>query len=437
VFRDIRWRLVGWSMGVLALVLALAGAVVYVVLAQSLVSDIDRELATRGGLVAERLLERAEGQYQFRREGYIGGLFYLIVTPGGEILANPQHAGIDALPPTLFPHQGPSHATVTLDDEEPARLYLTALPPRQSGPVALAVGQSLAAEYDTLRRTLLGLLAAGVVGLLLSFAGAWFLAGRALVPIEDAFRRQQEFVADASHELRTPLTILRSAADLLNQHRAEPLEANGELLDDMREEIIRLERQAADLLTLARADLRELGLAMGEVDVGALANDFVRRSALLAQSYGVALTCQRPETPLVVEADPDRLQQVLLILLDNALKHTPAGGTVTIAARRDWAHAWLEVRDSGEGIAPADLERIFHRFYRAGRDRARDDSGAGLGLPIARALVEAHGGQLHLASTPGKGTTATIRLPLQSAAYTLAERLGRFAATTVRGAGHR
>src|SRR5437762_1706561 len=87
--------------------------------------------------------------------------------------------------------------------------------------VYVVVGQSLAPEYDTLRRTLLGLLAAGVVGLLFSFAGAWFLAGRALVPIEDAFRRQQEFVADASHELRTPLTILRSAADLLNQHRAE------------------------------------------------------------------------------------------------------------------------------------------------------------------------------------------------------------------------
>src|SRR5262249_45327073 len=401
------------------------------------VSDTDRELATRGELIASRLLERAEGQYQFRREGYIGGVFNLIVTPGGEILANPQHAGIDALSPNLYPAHGPVHASVTLADDEPVRLYLTALPPRQEGPVALAVGQSMAADYDTLRRPCLGLLAPGLVGLLLSFAGAWFLAGRALVPIEEAFRRQQEFVADASHELRTPLTILRSAADLLNQHRAEPLAANGELFDDMREEIARLERQAADLLTLARADLRELGLAMGEVDVGALATDIVRRSAPLAQSHGVTLSCQRPEAPLVVEADPDRLQQVLLILLDNALKHTPAGGAITISARRDWAHAWLEVRDSGEGIAPADLERIFHRFYRPDRDRARDDSGAGLRLPIPRPPVEAHGGQLHLASTPGTGTMATIRLPLASAASTLAERLGRFAATTVRGAGHR
>src|SRR5262249_3397796 len=157
---------------------------------------------------------------------------------------------------------------------------------------ALAVGQSMASDYDTLRRTLLGLLAAGLVGLLLSFAGAWFLAGRALVPIEEAFRRQQGFVADASHGLPTPLTTLRSAADRLTQRRAEPLAANGELFDDMREEIARLERQAADLLTLARADLRELGLAMGDVDVGALATDIVRRSAPLAQSHGVALTCQ-------------------------------------------------------------------------------------------------------------------------------------------------
>src|SRR5262249_19704860 len=146
--------------------LALAGAVVYVVLAQSLVSDLDRELATRGELIATRLLERAEGQYQFRREGYIGGVFNPIVAPSGEILANPQHAGIDALPPTMFPAQGPIHATVTLVDDEPVRLYLTALPPRQEGQVALAVGQSMASDYDTLRRTLLGLLAAGLVGLL-------------------------------------------------------------------------------------------------------------------------------------------------------------------------------------------------------------------------------------------------------------------------------
>src|SRR5262249_10724593 len=98
---------------------------------------------------------------------------------------------------------------------------------------------------------------------------------------------------------------------------------------------------------------------------------------------------------------------------------------------------WREVRDSGEGIAPADLERIFHRFYRPDRDRARDDSGAGLGLPIARALVEAHGRQLHLASTPGTGPMATIRLPPASAASPPRERRRGCAATPARGAGHR
>jgi two-component system, OmpR family, sensor histidine kinase CiaH len=430
VFQQIRWRLVAWSIGVLVLILALAGTAVYAVLAHSLVADVDRELATRGTLVAERLLERSDDDYRFRREGYIGGLFYLLVAPDGTIVNNPQRVSLD--PPVLdrFPDAGPIHTTIELDDG-PARLYLTALPPRRAGPVALAVGQSLVPEYDTLRQALLALLAAGGVGVLFSVLGGWFLAGRALVPIEDAFRRQQEFVADASHELRTPLTVLRSATDLLNKHRAEPLEANGELFDDVRQEIVRLERQAGDLLTLARADLGELGLAMGLVDVAGLAADVVRRAAPLAESRGVRLVYERDGEPIEVEADPDRLQQVVLILLDNALKHTPSGGTVVVSARRQGADASLEIVDSGEGIDAAHLPRVFDRFYRVDRARARVDGGTGLGLAIAKTLVDAHGGQLTLGNAPGAGTRATVRLRLAQQPRSLTNRIGQLAVHVV------
>src|SRR5205807_4015663 len=118
----------------------------------------------------------------------------------------------------------------------------------------LIVGQSLQSEQTALHFLLLVLVAGGGLGLLMVLGGAWFLAGRALVPIQQAFQRQQEFVADASHELRTPLTVLRSATDLLNQHREQPVEHNGELFDDVRAEIARMERLAQDLLTLARSD---------------------------------------------------------------------------------------------------------------------------------------------------------------------------------------
>jgi signal transduction histidine kinase len=247
----------------------------------------------------------------------------------------------------------------------------------------------------------------------------------------EAFRRQQEFVADASHELRTPLTVLRSATDLLYQHRAEPLAANGELFDDVRHEIVRLERQAGDLLTLARADLGELGLALGLVDVAALAGDVVRRTAPLAQSRAVTLTYQAAPDPVVVEADPDRLQQVLLILVDNALKHTPSGGTVVVDVRPQGADACLEVTDSGPGIDAAHLPRVFDRFYRVDRARSRADGGTGLGLAIAKSLVDAHGGQLMLGNATGGGTRATIRLRLAEHAHSLTDRLGQLAVQVV------
>src|SRR5262249_40133454 len=231
--------------------------------------------------------------------------------------------------------------TIVLDDS-PTRVVARGQP---DGGV-LYVGQSLDPEQSAMRTLLLVLLGGGGLGLLLSFIGAWILSGRALVPIQQAVRRQQEFVADASHELRTPLTVLRSTTDLLNQHRNRSLESNGELFDDMRAEIARMERLAADLLTLARSDRGELELLVAPLDLSELASDVVRRTVPLAQHADVQLATGSAAAA-VVEADPDRIQQVLLILLDNAIKHTPAGGRVTVDVDRDGSHATLRVVDTG------------------------------------------------------------------------------------------
>src|ERR671935_1249216 len=184
-------------------------------------------------------------------------------------------------------------------------------PPGKPGPplsarvpgATLIVGQSLAGEERALGVLLLILVAVVGVGLLLSFGGAWFLAGRALVPTQRPFSRQQQFVADASHELRTPLTVLRSATDVLDQHRAEPLADNGELFDDIRAEIARMERLAADLLTLARSDAGELELMTAPLNLADLASDVSRRVTPLAQDRRVQLGfALRGEAP-TVEAD--------------------------------------------------------------------------------------------------------------------------------------
>jgi signal transduction histidine kinase len=305
--------------------------------------------------------------------------------------------------------RGRVYATTNVNGE-PVRLLARAVGERGRAGGTLVVGQSLAPEQEALASLLVILIVGGGAGLLLSFAGAWFLAGRALVPIARAFRRQQEFVADASHELRTPLTVLRTATDLLDQHRDQPLAANGELFDDVRHEIVRMERLTTDLLTLARSDRGDLHLAVAPVDVGALAGEVVRRTRPLAQARDVALSYGGTEPAPVVEADPDRLEQILLILLDNALRHTPPGGRVGVSVRGQDGEAIVAVADTGVGIAAEHLPRIFERFYRADPSRSPADGGAGLGLAIAKALVDAHGGKLAVQSAPGAGTRITIRL---------------------------
>ncbi len=428
LFARIRWRLVGWTMLILGLILALLGITVYAAVARSLMDEVDRNLISESQGAVPELLgppgrpARPAGPGPLRaREGYRGGVFYLNLDPNGQVVANPQGVATDGVawpnPPSST--RAPSFATITLHGE-PTRL-LALRPPDGD---LLIVGQSLQPEETALRSLLLVLGAGGGLGLLLSLCGAWFLAGRALVPIQQAVQRQQEFVADASHELRTPLTVLRSATDLLDKHRAQPLERNGALFDDVRAEIARMQRLTQDLLTLARSDRGELELMTAPLDLAGLARDVVRRTAPLAQARGVRLELQSDGSP-TVEADPDRLQQVLLILVDNAIKYTTTGGQVDVRVGQQGTTAVLHVVDTGAGIAADDLPRIFDRFYRA--DKARSEGGTGLGLAIAKMLVEAHGGHLALASKPSVGTQVTVSLPLADQPTSLGSRLGGLA----------
>ena len=438
LFARIRWRLVGWNILILGLILALLGASVYAALSRSLMDEVDRNLLSRSEqaiplLFLPRRPDAPPGPGVPRRgiEGYSGGVFFLALGPDGSVLSNPQQVTTTDL---AWPQtREPMFATIQLGDGDPARVVLRRMP--DGG--LLVTGQSLEPEQTALHSLLLVLVGGGGLGLLLSLAAAWFLAGRALIPIQQAFQRQQEFVADASHELRTPLTVLRSATDLLNAHREEPLdERNGELFDDVRAEIARMERLAQDLLTLARSDAGGVELMTAPVEMADVAGEVVRRTTPLAKNEGVDLTLHTEAQTATVEADPDRMQQVLLILIDNATKHTPRNGKVDVWVRRHAQHAQVEVADTGMGIAPEHLPRIFDRFYRADKARARQRGGTGLGLAIAKMLVEAHGGQLQLTSAPGVGTQVTVTLPLLAhRPATLSGRLGELAAHLPHPAG--
>ncbi len=413
MFGGTRWRLVGWSVLVVGIILASVGAILYLVLTRALMDSVDSSLSSTSQIAEVELHETDVRADEAQRQGYRGGLFYLVMDTSGMILENPQQVDVQSLP-DFSRVSDPEFYTIDLVGR-PVRVYARPIGGPASEGIVLVLGQSLEAVDAAAQRLLQVMLAGGAIGLLLSFFGAWFLADRALVPIRRAFERQQEFVADASHELRTPLTILHAATDALEQHMDEPLRENRDIVSEVRQEIVRMERLTRDLLTLARSDRGELHLSVGQLDLGALAYDLKERVLPLAVERGIDLEVHVDEPAPVIEADPDRLQQVGLILLDNALNHTPRGGCVRLVVRSERGHGLLSVEDNGEGIPPEHLARVFERFHRVDPSRTRANGGmggAGLGLAIADRLVAAHAGEIELESELGRGTCVTIRIPL-------------------------
>jgi two-component system, OmpR family, sensor kinase len=223
---------------------------------------------------------------------------------------------------------------------------------------------------------------------------------------EQTLQQQRRFVADASHELRTPLTTIRGNLGLLR--RRPPMAEEDQLaaLSDMTDETDRLIRLSNDLLTLARSDAGR-ALRRAPVPIAPLVDDVCRQAKLLGERR--TIVCEAvPEVSVM--GDQDAIKQVLLILLDNALKFTAEGDTIALGASSADRLAAIRIRDTGRGIPPETLPHIFERFYRS--DESRTGSGAGLGLAIAKELIEAQHGQIAVASELGKGSTFTVTLPL-------------------------
>jgi signal transduction histidine kinase len=221
--------------------------------------------------------------------------------------------------------------------------------------------------------------------------------------LERTFRRQREFVSDASHELRTPLAVLRAQVELLDRATDERdrHEATATLLRRLDE----LDRLVGDMLTLASVESGEL-IECRAIDLTGFFED-IRRDLPLFGERDFRLEAVAG----TLEADPDRLTQVLRNLVRNAVAHTSPGDRVLLSACAHDSHLEITVSDTGPGIPAADLEHIFERFHRLDQSRSRDSGGAGLGLAIARAIVEAHGGQIRAESSPGHGATFRVELP--------------------------
>lgn len=251
------------------------------------------------------------------------------------------------------------------------------------------------------------------LGLLFSTLAGLFLAGRALVPINRAWERQQKFVSDASHELRTPLAVIQAQAELMLRHPDNTIEQEASGVGSIYEEARRMSKLVESLLTLARADSNQAELNIQTVSLTAMFASVNDIFTLLSSQNDLRLKLS-VEDGVEVQGDEDRLRQLILILFDNAVKYTPAGGEIHITCSQHGNGTEIEVRDTGPGIPQNDLPFIFERFYRGDKARSRATGGAGLGLSIAQWIVQAHHGKITAQSEVGKGTTFRVSLPLRA-----------------------
>jgi heavy metal sensor kinase len=222
--------------------------------------------------------------------------------------------------------------------------------------------------------------------------------------LERLFNVQRRFVADVSHEMRTPLTTIQGNIDLMRR-----IGPDDQAMAAIAGEARRMSRLVEDLLLLAKADAGRLPLEQTRVELDTLLMDVFHQSKMLSGEVNIALG---PVEAARVMGDTDRLRQLLLNLVSNAIKYTPPGGTVTLGLTREGTDARLTVSDTGIGIAPEDQEHIFDRFYRVDKARSRAQGSTGLGLSIAQWIAEAHGGEISVSSTIDVGSIFTVRLPL-------------------------
>jgi len=226
-----------------------------------------------------------------------------------------------------------------------------------------------------------------------------------------AEKEQQQFIADVSHELRTPLTVLRGSLEVALEEEREPEEYR-EALGNALLETRHLTRLSQNLLFLVRGESGRITLSFANMDLARLLADFSRELTAAAADRGLTVESEIPDRPITAFVDADRLQQVFHNLFENAMRYTPARGTIRVRLSTPPGEARLEVSDTGIGIPEKDLPFVFERFFRSDRARRAYSGGSGLGLSIARWIVEAHKGKITVASVVGKGSTFTVTLPL-------------------------
>jgi signal transduction histidine kinase len=266
-------------------------------------------------------------------------------------------------------------------------------------------------EVGLLHNLFLIIMVGLITGMIASILAGYFLAKRSMVPIEAAWEKQQQFVADASHELRSPITGIHSNAELMLRHPGHTILEESYRINNIMKESIRMTKLIASLLTLARSDANKAELQLTPLDMSEIIHLVVEHFRPMEELKKIRLVVDvSPNLELI--GDQERLHQLVVILLDNAFKYTPAGGTIFLSSFVSDKNVVLTVRDTGCGISSEHLPRVFDRFFRGDKARSRDAGGTGLGLSIAKWIVEKHRGKITVESELGKGTQFQVSIPM-------------------------
>lgn len=459
--RSIRTRLALIYNGLLAVAVVIFGVGVFLVLRAQLQTSFDSALRANAEHASGAFAQDVDASGDLRPSQRLVDQFastggrIVILDPTGSILSDSAGSDTTALPVTgddLAAADRHAHATrdVALGDDVLRMIVEPVIAPdgREIGYVAWA--DSTRPLRDVLSSVAVSLLLGGVVIILLALVGGLMLARGALAPVAEvtdaaraialsgdfaarveagrpgdevgdlavAFNEMlaaleqnhqalQGFLGDASHQLRTPLTTIRANLDLARRTDV-PEEDRRAILSDARDEAERMARLVADLLSLARAE-SGARLEFAPVELDAVVLEAVRRQAQAASHVKMTVAVE----PALVDGDRDRLADLVGILLDNAARYTPGGGSVHAELSTEAGSAVVRISDTGIGLSDEDQPRVFERLYRGTRAREIRPSGTGLGLAIARWIVESHGGTIHLANRDGGGTVATVSIPVR------------------------
>ncbi len=271
-------------------------------------------------------------------------------------------------------------------------------------------------EKALLHTLVVSLTVIGFICLILSLLGSLLIGNKAMIPIRTAWQQQRDFLADASHELRTPLAVIQTNLEIVLSNPTELIATQNKWLNNIKEESEQMAKLINSLLFLARADAKQQTLDKLPFSLAATITDTIEAFNPIAAAKQVQLKMSIVQ-PAIIYGDNAKIRQVLEILLDNAIRHTPAGGNIAINLSQLKKKVTITVTDTGEGIKPEHLEKIFNRFYQV--DSSRSTGKSGLGLAIAKCIIENHGGTIQATSTPGVGTAFIIQLPQDNLAVPL------------------